>query len=295
MGRWPSLLLLMALLAGLASLLFRTPSPRSPAPALLNARSPPPAIGPCQATAAFADAAIRNGASLDTVGSGLAQEDPGWEIYAPLAAHEIGSACGPQTAGFAAALAGWQRSRGMAATGTMDATTLGALNLTWIRRRPFVAATSGGACPAAPPPEALAWARPEEGYAGKAVQLRATALAAYRRMLAVARAQVPAAAADRRLLSIFSGYRGPDEEAQRCALGCDRITRANCSAHRTGLAVDLFLGAAPGFPPESTAAPNRLAQSRSPTYRWLVANAGRFGFVNYPFEPWHWEWTGEPP
>jgi zinc D-Ala-D-Ala carboxypeptidase len=21
----------------------------------------------------------------------------------------------------------------------------------------------------------------------------------------------------------------------------------------------------------------------------------RFGFVNYPFEPWHWEWTGEPP
>ena len=35
--------------------------------------------------------------------------------------------------------------------------------------------------------------------------------------------------------------------------------------------------------------------SRTPAYRWLVANADRFGFVPYPFEPWHWEWTGEAP
>jgi LAS superfamily LD-carboxypeptidase LdcB len=35
--------------------------------------------------------------------------------------------------------------------------------------------------------------------------------------------------------------------------------------------------------------------SGTPAYRWLVANAGRFGFVNYVFEPWHWEWTGEAP
>ena len=45
--------------------------------------------------------------------------------------------------------------------------------------------------------------------------------------------------------------------------------------------------------PESSADPNRLFQSRSAAYRWLVANAARFGFVNYPFEPWHWEWTGQ--
>jgi LAS superfamily LD-carboxypeptidase LdcB len=30
-------------------------------------------------------------------------------------------------------------------------------------------------------------------------------------------------------------------------------------------------------------------------FRWLVANAYRHGFVNYAFEPWHWEWTGEAP
>jgi D-alanyl-D-alanine carboxypeptidase len=34
--------------------------------------------------------------------------------------------------------------------------------------------------------------------------------------------------------------------------------------------------------------------ARSPLYRWMVVNAGRFGFVNYAYEPWHWEWTGEP-
>jgi LAS superfamily LD-carboxypeptidase LdcB len=59
--------------------------------------------------------------------------------------------------------------------------------------------------------------------------------------------------------------------------------------------MDLFLGAAPGYPPESSADPNRLYQSQSGAYRWMVANAARFGFVNYPFEPWHWEWTGEAP
>ena len=46
---------------------------------------------------------------------------------------------------------------------------------------------------------------------------------------------------------------------------------------------------------DSTADPNRLFLSRTVTYRWLLANASRFGFVNYPFEPWHWEWTGETP
>jgi hypothetical protein len=59
--------------------------------------------------------------------------------------------------------------------------------------------------------------------------------------------------------------------------------------------MDLFLGAAPGYPPDSSADPNRLYQSRSNAYLWMVAHARQFGFVNYPFEPRHWEWTGEPP
>ena len=69
------------------------------------------------------------------------------------------------------------------------------------------------------------------------------------------------------------------------------MRRATCSPHRTGYAVDLYLGQAPGYGPDSTADASRLHLSRTAAYRWLTANAGRFGFHNYPFEPWHWEWS----
>jgi hypothetical protein len=101
---------------------------------------------------------------------------------------------------------------------------------------------------------------------------------------------------DPRVLTLFSGFRDPLADAARCARdnNCQGVSRTICSAHRTGLAMDLFIAAAPGFGPDSSADTNRLAMTRSDVYRWMVANAGRFGFVNYVFEPWHWEWTGEP-
>ena len=117
-------------------------------------------------------------------------------------------------------------------------------------------------------------------------------------MVSAARAESPAIAADPKLLTIFSGYRDPAADAAACAAKHDCATPARagtCSAHRTGLAMDIYLGSAPGFDPASSDDANRLYESRSPAYLWMVANAGRFGFVNYAFEPWHWEWTGEPP
>lgn len=56
------------------------------------------------------------------------------------------------------------------------------------------------------------------------------------------------------------------------------------SNHGWGLAVDLGCG---------------VQNFGSPQYRWMVANAGRYGFVHpgwatrNPFEPWHWEF-GHP-
>ena len=270
-----------------------TPAVFSPVPTAAAPRGPLP----CADDGAFAAAAAANAVSLTSAEVvPFRRPETGWEIYAPLASREIGSGCPPEAPGFAAALAVWQAGHRLPATGIMDEPTLDALARTWLARRPFVAATAHGTCPPAPPPETLAWVRPDEGYSGKPVQLRQAALAAYRTMVAAARAESPAVAADHRLLTVFSGFRDPDADAARCALGgCGGPERANCSAHRTGLALDLYLGNAPGFAPESSADANRLYQARSPAFAWMASNAARFGFANYPFEPWHWEWTGEAP
>jgi|SRR5947209_8186096 len=240
-------------------------------------------------------AAASNAGSLGSLlWSPFKHVEVGWEIYGPLIAEEIGSLCAPASPGFAATLGLWQKAHGLPGTGVLDAATFLRITQIWEGRRPFVLA-SRKVCPS--PPAQLADATPAESYGGKNVQLRPGALAAYRRLVAAARAQVPQLRQDPRLLTIFSGYRSPESDAARCASeqNCQGLVRATCSAHRTGLAVDLDLGSAPGFRPDSSADVNRLTISRSPAYRWLVANAAHFGFVNYPFEPWHWEWTGEKP
>lgn len=263
------------------------------APGLPGRREPTPTS--CLQPVAFLPAALRNGQSRDNAGwSVFGRSERGWAIYESLVAHEIASACPADSAAFAGALASWQSRRGLSADGVMDEASLNAFRLVWLSRRPFVAESEHVGCPAPPPAVALAFARPDEGYGSKPIQLLPQALAAWRTMVAAARLEVPAVAGDQRLLTIFSGYRNPAADAARCGAGeaCGVITRALCSAHRTGLAMDLYLGSAPGYDPASSADINRLYLSRTPTYRWLVANAGRFGLVNYPFEPWHWEYVG---
>lgn len=245
----------------------------------------------------FAAAADRNAATLSTLPIEMfGRPEIGWEIYAPLIAGEVKSHCGPETAGFAAALSTWQAGRGKSADGVVSQAVLLDMKVAWQNRRPVASGANRGVCPDPPAESSLETARPEEGYSGKSVQLRPGALAAYRAMTTAARRESPEIAADPRNLTIFSAFRSPAYDAARCARdqNCDGVVRATCSPHRTGLAIDLYVGEAPGFGPDSTADANRLAQTRSPAYRWLVANAARFGFVNYPFEPWHWEWTGEP-
>jgi LAS superfamily LD-carboxypeptidase LdcB len=125
--------------------------------------------------------------------------------------------------------------------------------------------------------------------------LRADVWAAYQRMVAAARQELPSLKDDPKALTIFSGYRSPEADAARCdAQGnCDGLRRASCSAHRTGTAIDMNVGWVPGVAADSTTPENRLLQTRTAPYRWLVLNAARFGFVNYAYEPWHWEWVGD--
>jgi len=249
----------------------------------------------CRA-AGWTSAAAINAASLRTLAwAPFGRQEQGWEIYAPMIQHEIGSRCPPDSEAFAQALAAWQQARGVTADGLVTETGFAGLKGEAQSRRDFVRFTSGGTCP--DPADEIAQARPEEGYGGKAILLRPGALAAYRRMAAAARAEDPRIGQDPDDLKIFSGYRSPTLDAQRCETegNCNGVVRARCSAHRTGLAIDVYVGHAPGYGPDSSADPNRLAMTRTPAYQWLLANAARFGFVNYPFEPWHWEWTGEAP
>lgn len=242
------------------------------------------------------DAARGNEASL----RGLAfapfrRPETGWEVYEPLIAHEIGTRCGPGSAAFASALAAWQSAHGRARDGIVDAPTVASMKAAWQARRPFVAANQA-LCPAPPPETSLVAIPADQAYGGKAMLLRPGALAAYERMLTSARTEAPEVRADPRLMTLFSAYRSPAYDAARCARdgNCQGVTRATCSPHRTGLAMDIYLGAANGSGPDSSADANRLYISQGAAYRWMVENAGRFGFVPYAFEPWHWEWTGEP-
>ncbi len=250
----------------------------------------------CATPLDYAPAAAVNAATVSSLPiNPFGRPEPGWTIYAPAIAHAVGTACPADTPRFAAALARWQFDHHMIAHGAVDAPTIAAMKTSWQAARPFVRVRAAGICPE--PPHDLVTLTPAESRADKPVQLRPAALAALRRMVAAARAEIPEIAADPALLTVFSGYRDPADDAARCASeqNCQGLVRAECSAHRTGLAVDLNLGAAPGFAADSSNNANRLYQTRSLAYRWLVANAGRFAFVNYVFEPWHWEWTGQAP
>jgi len=254
--------------------------------------SPPPEA--CDDAPAFESAAARNTADIDGLDwKPYGPPETRWPTPAPRIAVEIASNCAWESPGFANALAGWQKAHNRSPTGVLDQDTFSLMKVRWHLLRPFVILNRQGGCPPAPPPAALATARPDEVYGSRPTQLRADALAAFRRMIADARAADPAIARDRQALLIFSGYRSPIENDVTCLLqgGCDNVTRAPCSAHRTGLAMDIVVGAAPGGRVDSTDNANRLAQSQTPTYRWLVRNAHRYGFVNYVFEPWHWEWS----
>ncbi len=283
---------------------LRDTKPGSPPPALPQ-NPPPPVVvslpppdhlpsadcgAPVDLGRDLASAAAANAQGMGTLAiAPFGVPEIGWQVYQPLIARTIGTGCAGESQGFADKLRAWQAAHGIAATGQVDTATMSAVALGWLQRRPFVAAMRKN-CPPSPDAAKLAVASSGEAYGGKVIMARPAALAAYRVMVAAARHDGIAVP----LLAIASAWRGPDEELARCTDGsCGTSAKANCSAHRTGLAFDFVLGNGPGDALFSTTPANRLALSQTPVYRWLVANADRFGFVNYPYEPWHWEWTGE--
>jgi D-alanyl-D-alanine dipeptidase len=270
-----------------------------PLPAQVAAAPPVPAARvDCYRDRGWGRAARLNANSQKTLQwAPFGRPERGWRVYLTMIQQTIGTTCPAESPGFAAALAAWQGNERLFPDGLMSPEAFHRMKTNAQQKRAFVRLASRGVCPRPASEARLTASRAGEGYSGKHVQLRPGAFAAYRAMVDAAKAEVPEIAADPRNLTIFSAYRSPTYDAQRCARdgNCNGIVRARCSPHRTGLAMDLYVGQAPGFGPDSSADANRLYMTRTPAYRWLVANAHRFGFVNYPFEPWHWEWTGETP
>jgi len=112
------------------------------------------------------------------------------------------------------------------------------------------------------------------------------------------RALSAAAGADGVALKIVSAFRSVDRQSEIVreklarGLALDAIFSASAppgySEHHTGCAIDVGI---PG------AKPLEEDFEDTPAFRWLSANAGRFGFVlsfprdnpyGYVYEPWHW-------
>jgi LAS superfamily LD-carboxypeptidase LdcB len=127
------------------------------------------------------------------------------------------------------------------------------------------------------------------GVGGKRVPLHRLAAAAWRALVAKARADGISAP----LLLINSGYRSSKRQkelwqAAKRKYGSARVAqhwvaRPGGSAHQSGRAIDFYLGG-------KNSSENVAYLRTLPVYRWLVANAERFGFYPYD-EPWHWEYN----
>lgn len=99
---------------------------------------------------------------------------------------------------------------------------------------------------------------------------------------------------DRAGLRCVSGYRSSARQAELFAAAVERygspeaarrwVAPPGSSAHQSGRAVDLDMG-----PPNGSSQVE--AQRLTARWRWLDANASRFGFYPYAAEPWHWEYN----
>jgi len=243
----------------------------------------------------FASAAAQN-AQLETAltwtFSGKTQT--GWQIYEPLIAHTIGTDSTAGSADFAASLAAWQSAHNLASNGILDETTLEALRSFWQSQRLGRSDFPGD--------DKLITAPISDFYdptrSPDLLKLEKETYAAYKRMVAAASRDLAGQvrftkkgelAPDEKFLRIVSAFRPQDyqDKLRQQSPGSGRGTLAMHSAHNTGQALDLYVGGEP----VTTKDDNRLVQVQTPAYKWLVKNAARFGFYNYYYEPWHWEYV----
>ncbi len=246
-------------------------------------------------TASEADSATTENANLsanlDWFFGGKQQR--GWHLYLPLIHRLIGTEAEVTEPDFATALSRWQKSAGLAPSGILGGDTWSRMVAAFQSRRIKVRAS--------PPPDQLVTAPPEDLYdPSRAEEFRRVerqTYEAYKRLVAAAAAdqslrlatrQGDGLAPNEKRLKIISAFRSQEyqEELRKKSPNSGRAGLARQSPHLTGRTLDLYVGGEP----VDTKDANRLLQTQTPVYRWLVKNADKFGFHPYFYEPWHWEY-----
>jgi len=218
----------------------------------------------------------------------------GWYLYGSLISRLLNTNNDIGSVGFAKALAIWQKKMGLQPAGVLDDQSLYAMISIWQGARLKDRATAK--------PDQLLTAPISDFYdpmrAEELRQVERASYAAYKRLVAAAlsdrslnlgRDARRKLAADEKFLKIISAFRSREyqDKLRRESPNAGSAGLAVNSPHFTGRALDLYVG---GEPVDSRDA-NRKVQVETRVYKWLVANAERFGFHPYFFEPWHWEYV----
>ena len=248
------------------------------------------------ATSAFATAATTNVTLRnDLTWSFGGKQQRGWYLYDLLIGETLNSKDDPLTSDFASSVATWQKQRGIRSDGILDQEAWMAMVSQWqgnrLKNRAYAT------------PDQLLTAPSSDFYdpsrAEELRQVERSTYAAYKEMIAAAIADptlklehtsTDQLAPDEQYFKIISAFRSREyqEALRRKSPNAGSAGLAvNNSPHFTGRALDLYVGG----DPVDTKDANRAIQVNTPAYRWLVKNAGRFGFRPYFYEPWHWEYV----
>ena len=216
----------------------------------------------------------------------------GWQLYEPLIRWFVSCEANPDSEDFAMAISEWQQSVGLTISGVLDQETWMRMVEQWQACRSKDRTISGL--------EKLLTVAASEFYdPERPLELRQVereTYAAYKRMVTAAARDLGWArddngmlAASEKYLKIISAFRSPEyqQKLRQQSPNAGRAGLAVNSPHFTGRALDIYVGGEP----VSTKDENRALQVNTKVYRWLVKNAGRFGFIPYFYEPWHWEYN----
>lgn len=220
-------------------------------------------------------------------------QQTGWYLYVPLIRHTINTESVPDSPEFAYALSVWQKSNSLNANGILDEQTLSGFVKFWqARRLPNIFEAD----------EKLLFNAPIADFFDPTrdvnlLNIEKEAYSAYKKMCAAAAKDLGLKfekgnlTGEDNFLKIISAHRSRNyqEQLRKREPNAGRAQLAFTSPHFTGRALDIYVGGEP----VTTKDANRAIQVETEVYKWLVKNAEKFGFYNYFYEPWHWEYVTE--